>query len=560
MTQVIMDGKSLNTKMISPSLNDSTAMTKISGYSDARDTINSLKTKQALYDFCKPRIQTYSLILATTIETMISIQSRIEKISKFSDYANSARNELLETGNSKLLVSIGAMLEAIGSAKSKVGEYVALLTESQSKITAYVDNAVLRLYLLSAESAKVRNAVTKKSLSSENTIMASMAGCAILAKEIYAFDFDLFEEAKTFNKVSMAINANLDYIVAQTVSALDADDEFRGYRSFRNKNSSMLSKGQLSEDQFKTSVKMLNSTLAVLWLNSEKSPIRDSLRHFLNNMAENSPELLVIPQKIVDPNSAKNILDSISIKRGNLLHKLYFGKLTDNTAVSQDDVSVISAFSGGKINEQDVKDEMLKTARPPSASGGVQKSESEVPPPPNVRYDNVFVNPLVYRQRGLVDNLSKREAEKKRTEEELDKALADLKDAEDKAAALKAIDDKKSALNSQGDGVAATKKKLGVFGVLGQARDRVNGKKVEPVLPETKGEDKPKTEDLIIIEEAKVPDDFGYDPSQDQPTKPEKTGIEKYLTTKNLLIAAAVAGTIALIAHSSESENKSEVK
>ncbi len=563
MTQVIMDGKSFKTKMISPSLSDSTAMTKISGYSDARDTINSLKTKQALYDFCKPRIQTYSLILATTIETMISIQSRIEKISKFSDYANSARNELLASGNGKLLVSIGAMLESIGGAKSKIDEYIKLLTESQSKITLYVDNAVLRLYLLSAESEKVKNAETKKPLSYGNAVMASMAGCAILAKEIYSFDFDLFEEAKNFNKISMTINANLDYIVSQTVKILDADDEFRGNRSFRNKNASMLSKGQLSEDQFKTSVKMLNSTLAVLWLNSEKSPIRDSLRHFLNNMAENSPELLVIPQKIVDPSSAKNILDAISIKRGNLLHKLYYGKITDNTAVSQDDISVISAFSGGKINEQDVKDEMLKTARPPSAAGGVPRSESDVPPPPKVNNDNIFVDPLKFRGADIKKNLELREAEKKKTEDALDKALEDLKNAEDQAAAIKAVEEKNRALESQVRELERTKKKFGVVGVIGQARDRVDGNKVEPVLPETKGEDKPT--DILVVEDTKIGEDWSNgdpntDPIPDQPAKPEKTGIEKYLTTKNLLIAAAIAGTIALIAHSSESERKSEVK
>jgi hypothetical protein len=566
MTQVIMDGKSLNTKMLSPSLTDTNAASKISGYSDARNAINSLKTKEALYNFCKPRIQTYTLILASSIETMISIQSRIEKISQFSDYARSARAELLSSGNNSLISTLGSLIDSIDGAKSKIDEYIAKLTESQTKMTEYVDNAVLRLYLLSSESAKVRNAATKKPLSSENTIMASMAGCAILAREIYAFDFDLFEEAKNFNKISMAINANLDAVVSIAVKALDEDDRFRGAKSFRNRNASLLSKGQLSEDQFNTTTKLLNSTLAVLWLNSEKTPIRDSLRHFLNNMAENSPDLLTIPTNLTDSNSAKNILDSISIKRGNLLHKLYYGKITDNTAISPDDVSVISAFSGGKINESDVKDEMLKTARPPSAAGGVPRSESDVPPPPNIKHDNIFVDPLKARGANISKNLFLREAEKKKTEEALDKSLADLKNAEDQAAAIKAVEEKNRALEAQVRELELTKKKSGVVGVISQARDRVSGKEVVPVLPETKGEDKPEPEDVLIVEDTKIGEDWSNgDPNADPApspsnAKPEKTGIEKYLNTKNLLIAAAIVGTIALIASSSDSEKKSEVK
>jgi hypothetical protein len=287
-------------------------------------------------------------------------------------------------------------------------------------------------------------------------------------------------------------------------------------------------------------------------------------------MAENSPDLLTIPTTLTDSNSAKNILDSISIKRGNLLHKLYYGKLTDNTAISPDDVSVISAFSGGKINESDVKDEMLKTARPPSAEVKVPRSESEVPPPPNFRHDNIFTDPLKSRGASLSKNLSLREAEKKKTEEALDKALEDLKNAEDKEAAIRDIEEKKRALKSQGDGVDATKKKFGVFGVIKQAADRVNGRDVQPVLPETKGEDE-KTDiekGLSVCAEPPVKigqhwsdldinSDLAPSPSN---AKPEKTGIEKYLNTKNLLIAAAIAGTIALIASSSDSEKKSEVK
>lgn len=551
--KLTVDGKSFSTDLINPTQGDVFCIANVSGYKEAKEAINLSKTKQQMYAICLNRVSSYSIILGASIESMISIQSRMAKIAKIVDFARAATNEVASTGNNALTADMSRNLSKIDDIMKMVSGFVSEMVKSQSKIKLNVDNAAIRLTLLSEDSSKVRKVDSKKSLLAENPVMNSLTGFAMFAKDIFAFDYDISSEVKNFNKISQAINANLDIIVSIAINTLEMDFKFRGQQSFKFRNSNAISKDSLSESAFNTKIKLANSTIAILWSNSEKTPIRDYLRMMIKNLAENSPEFLAVPQSLVNTSASKNLFEVVKGKLGNLLHKLYYGKITDVSSISDDDIATIAAFSNGAVNESDIKAKLTGKTE----TVFVPRYETKIPPAPNVKNDTPVFNVSISNFKTLEQKLEEKKQEKKTTEENLDKSTADLESAEDKAAKLKEIDEQKQKLEAQEKDIEAEKKKVAIEKLKQQAADAFNDGNNKYGAGNSDYIPVPSLENPVKggPESPLPPDTQPLAVSDKTPDTPKSW--KDFLNTKNLLIAAAVGGVIILAASSKgESDDK----
>lgn len=414
MTQfVLVEGKTFpKTRVVFPTAPDSAGSQNVAGYEQARSAIVSARSAQSLYDICKGRVQVYSLIIAGAYEALFSLQKRNVAVDHAVRLCEQAYNEVSKAGNNAISAQIGQKLSEIDSIGEFVAAQFAEIMKTLDLMVTVGNNATYRLYALE-DQKKVKDEATKKPLY-EKSALQGMALLSVVAREIFLLDADLTILTKKFNSQAKIVNDRLDFVESLCSQILDADKAFRG-----NSSVAVREKFSVEKKGFKTELNLLNATIAVLWSNAEKSSAKDALRLFVSNLP---PETLNVPATESDPSKAKNFLEVLNIKRGNVLHKLYYGKFADASAFTPDDIQTIAAFSGNKLTDEDVQKMVNGTyGRPPSA---VQ--QSDLPPLRIPAGTDKKVGAMA-----IIGILDKKEKERQAKEEELEKKSDQLVSSKD---------------------------------------------------------------------------------------------------------------------------------